>query len=331
MRIMVFDVPAESGGALSVLKDFYNSYKSDLDNEYIFVISRPDMKDTSNIKVLRFHWIKKSWLHRLYFDYFVAPKLIKRFMADKVLSLQNIIIPNTKVPQTVFIHNALPLAEYRFSIFEDKLLWVYQNILGRSIFRSIIKAQKVIVQTQWMKKKCTELLGVDPEKIKVMPPETNIEVKRRYSEVKENLAAFFYPASGVSFKNHKIIIDACIKLKEQGIKDYSVVFTLKGNENKNIVQLYKTVIDQELPIKFVGSLPREAVFEYYSKCMLIFPSYIETVGLPLLEAKLHETPIIAADCDFSHEILDGYNNVLFFNPFDKNKLSAVMAEMIKRR
>ena len=35
MRIMVFDVPAESGGSLSVLKAFHSEYKKKLNNNYI--------------------------------------------------------------------------------------------------------------------------------------------------------------------------------------------------------------------------------------------------------------------------------------------------------
>ena len=117
MNIMVFDVPAESGGALSILNEFYNSFSIDKENNYIFVVSKPILKDTENIKILRFPWIKKSWFHRFYFDHVIAPKLIKNYNVDRVLSLQNIIIPYTNVYQTVYVHNSLPFAEYRFSIF----------------------------------------------------------------------------------------------------------------------------------------------------------------------------------------------------------------------
>ncbi len=140
---------------------------------------------------------------------------------------------------------------------------------------------------------------------------------------------FFYPASGVIFKNHKIIIEACIKLKERGINGYNVIFTLNGDENKHIIHLYKKVIEYELPVKFVGSLLREDVFDYYSKSVLVFPSYIETVGLPLLEAKIHGTPILVSDCAFAHEILVGYKNALFFNPFDSKYLAGLMGNFIK--
>ncbi len=328
MRIMVFDVPAESGGALSVLHEFYNEFKLDQENEYIFVLSVPELKETSNIRVLRFPWIKKSWGHRLYFDHFIAPRLIKEYEIDQVLSLQNITIPRTKVHQSVFVHNALPFSEYKFSFNENKLLWIYQNIIGKKIIDSIKKADHVIVQTNWMKKQCVEQLKETAKKIEVKPPKINIEVKKTFEKTKESMSTFFYPSSGVVFKNHKVIVDACLMLNEERIIDYMFIFTLKGDENEHIANLYNTVKKQGLPIKFIGSLTREEVFDFYSRSVLIFPSYMETVGLPLLEAKMHKTPIIASDCAFSHEILSEYTKATFFNPFDSDSLKSILKDKL---
>lgn len=330
MRIMVFDVPAESGGALSVLHDFYNEYKLDKKNEYIFVVSLPELRETSNIKVLRYPWIKKSWIHRLYFDHFVAPKLIKKYKVDKVFSLQNIIIPHTKVYQSVFVHNALPFSEYRFYFNESMFLWIYQNIIGRKIMKSIKKADQVIVQTKWMQKKCIEELGVNGEKVDVKQPKIDIEVKEFFQETKESLSTFFYPASGVVFKNHKIIVDACLKLKENGITDYKVIFTLRSDENEHISRLNTIIKNNQLPIKFAGSMARDEVFNYYTKSILIFPSFIETVGLPILEAKMHETPILVADCIYARSILSNYNATNFFNHKNTLELSELMIKCINK-
>lgn len=329
MKIMVFDVPAESGGALSILKEFYHEYRADENNEYIFVVSKPELEETKNIKVLRYPWIKKSWLHRLYFDNFIAPKLVLEFEVDEVFSLQNIIVPHTEVKQTVYVHNSLPFAEYRFKLLENRLLWIHQNVISRSIFKSIKKAHRVIVQTNWMKRACIEKLNVNGDKIEVMFPKINVEVKQYFKQKKKNIPTFFYPASGVVFKNHKVIVEACMELKKQGIKDYKVIFTLNGDENKNIHALYRKVKEYDLPIDFIGNISRDKVYEYYLRAVLIFPSYIETVGLPLIEAKLHKTPIIASDCAFSHEVLDGYENVCFFNKFDCVKLKELMKKNIE--
>jgi glycosyltransferase involved in cell wall biosynthesis len=328
MRIMVFDVPAESGGALSVLHEFYNEFKLDKENEYIFVLSLPELKETSNIKVLRFPWIKKSWGHRLYFDHFIAPKLIKRHNVDKALSLQNIIIPHTKVHQSVFLHNAIPFSDHRFSFSENRFLWVYQNFIGRNILKSIRKADNVIVQTKWMADKIVDELNIHHDRIEVKPPRIDITFMDIFKETKESLSTFFYPASAAVFKNHKVIIEACLKLKEEGIYDYKVIFTLKGNENENTKDLFNIVNKNKLPVEYVGTLERSKVFELYTKSILIFPSYLETVGLPLLEARIHETPIIASDCAFSHEILDRYEKVNFFDPNNEKALADIILKYI---
>lgn len=330
MRIMVFDVPAESGGALSVLHEFYNEFKLDQENEYIFVLSLPELKEASNIKVLRFPWIKKSWGHRLYFDHIIAAKLIKEYDIDRVLSLQNVIISHTAVYQSVFVHNALPFSEYRFRLKEDKLLWVYQNIIGKNIIRSIKKADHVIVQTNWMKKKIIEGLMVNSNKIEVKQPKIDISVKEQFRKTKESLSTFFYPASGVVFKNHKVIVDACLKLKGEGISDYKIIFTLRGDENKHIAKLYNIVKENQLPIKFIGGLTREEVFDFYTKSTLIFPSFIETVGLPLLEAKMHETPIIVADCAYSREILNEWKRADYFQYSYPEQLTELLKKYLSK-
>ncbi len=328
MRIMVFDVPAESGGALSVLHEFYNEFKLDQENEYIFVLSLPELEETSNIKVVRFPWIKKSWGHRLYFDHFVAPKLIKEYDIDQVISLQNVIIPHTTVYQSVFVHNALPFSEYRFRLTEYKLLWVYQNIIGKNIIRSIKKADRVIVQTNWMKKKFIEELMINSNKIEVKRPKVDITIKEQFWKTKDSLSTFFYPASGVVFKNHKVIVDACLKLKEEDIGDYKVIFTLNGDENKHIAKLYNTVEENQLPIEFRGSIQRDEVFRLYLDSVLLFTSYIETVGLPLIEARMHGTPIIAPDLEYSNEILLNYESFVKVNVFDSNDLYRALSIFI---
>ena len=330
MNIMVFDVPASSGGALSILRDFYNEVKieSNKSIKWFFVLSTPELEETKNIKIFRFPWIKKSWIHRLYFDYFVAPKLIKKYNIDKTLSFQNVVVPHTEVPQILYVHQPLPFVDYKFSFKENKIFWIYQNIIGKLIKKSIKKAKKVIVQTSWMKKACMGQIGIDSKKIKVISPKINLNIIRYFNPSKTNMGTFFFPAGAESYKNHKIIVESCKKLKKQAMNDYNVIFTLKGNENDSIATLYEEVKELDLPIKFVGGLPREDVFELYTKSILIFPSYIETFGLPMLEARLHKTIILASNCPFSNEILEGYENAYFFNPFNSRELMNLMEKAI---
>ncbi len=328
MNIMVFDVPAEGGGALTILKQYYEKAVNDKNNKWFFVISTPDLVETDNIKVMKYPWVKKSWFHRLYFDTFVAHKIVGRYKINEVLSLQNVLVRKLKIKQTLYLHQPLPFIKKRYRMTENIKFWVYQNLICKMIFSSIKKADKVIVQTKWMKDTCIKIVGVDSNKFEIKQPELNIDVKKFYEQEDAEKKLFIYPASGMIYKNHCIITEALKKLKKQNISNYRVLFTLNGNENKNVEKLYKLVNEYNLPVEFIGQISLEEVYDYYSKSILIFPSYIETFGLPLLEAKMHGSPILASDCDFSHEILDGYKYAYFFNPFDSNELFNYMKKLL---
>lgn len=320
-RIVVYDVAASASGALSVLNDLYAEVRNynDKSIRWTFVISTPRLKETENIKVIRAPWVKKNWLCRLFFDYFVAPKITKDEKADKILSLQNTIVPNTHIPQVLYLHQPLPFVEYRFTLLESPLFWTYQNIIAKFIYSSVKKAEKVIVQTHWMKDACVEKTQVSPDKITVIPPVINIVPQKLFSYENMDIPTFIYPATPLIYKNHKVIIEACKQLVKEGVTNFRVIFTMTGTENKLARKLKKETDKYNLPIEFVGVLKREELFEWYSKAILLFPSYIETFGMPLLEARVHGTEIVSLEKPFSQEILRNYSDAYYFDDFKQLK------------
>lgn len=333
MNVMVFNVAAESSGALSILLDFYEDIKNikNQDVNWFFVLGLPGLDETDKIKVLRFPWIKKSWFHRLFFDNVIAPRLVKRYKIDKILSFQNVTIPHVKVEQTIYMHNSLPFVEHKFKIFENTKLWIYQNIIGRIIVKSIKKAKNTIVQSYWIKQRCLEKAKIPEDRITVIPPKLEIKVNEFYDYNSLPYNKFFYPATAFSYKNHSVIIDACKILLNKDVSNYSVLFTLTGQENSYSSNLFEEVNKNQLPIEFAGHLERDQVMKNYSKMILLFPSYIETFGLPLLEAKMHKDIIVASDCEFSNEILADYNNVIFFNHYNALELAEIMNMLISNQ
>ena len=81
-------------------------------------------------------------------------------------------------------------------------------------------------------------------------------------------------------------------------------------------------------LKIIGKLSHIEVVKLLRKSTLIFPSKLETFGLPLLEAKLCKAFILAGDMPFSHDILDGYSNVKFFNVNNPQELADEMQDVI---
>ena len=70
------------------------------------------------------------------------------------------------------------------------------------------------------------------------------------------------------------------------------------------------------------------VMEIYTTSILVFPSYIESLALPLLEARNSKTIILASDCKFSKELLSDYENAYFFDPFKSEELANLMEKCI---
>lgn len=327
MRTLVYDIAADSGGAATVLQSFYEEFKKDTENEYIFVLSVYELPETENIKVLNFPEVKKSMLHRLYFDHFVAHKLVKKYKADRVLSLQNIELPHTNVPQTVYEHNALPFSEYKFKPWEAFRPWYSQQILGRMMKKSICRAEKVLVQTNWMKEEIIRQCGIPADRVEVKFPPVKM-LKTHPWKMDETCPTFFYPAGPPAYKNHRTFLKACELLKEQGMEDYRVIWTVTGEENEGMKKLKAEAEEKQLPIEFIGPVPRTQLFEQYASSVLVFPSYIETIGLPLLEARSVGAPILAADCLYARDGVEGYEKAEFFETFDSEALSRLMKQKI---
>ena len=328
MNILVYGVAAESGGALSVLKDFYEQFKKKKENHYYFVVSTPHLEECDNITVLRFPEIKKGWGHRLFFEYLKAPQLVKKYKIDEVFSTTNTILPFVKVNQILYLHNSLPFSEYRFKWNENHLFWIYQNIIARFIYHSLERADHIITQTKWMKNAVIDQCGIPEGKIEVQtPPIDDSMVKPYHPTGRETI--FFYPAAPFSYKNHRLIIEACKILKSREITDWQVLLTLNANGSPYERELAAVAKDFRLPVKFIGFLSREEVFDWYSKSVLLFPSYIESFPLPLMEAMLTGAPILASDMPFSREILNGYGKSDFYDIQDAEKLASEMAHEVK--
>jgi glycosyltransferase involved in cell wall biosynthesis len=320
MRIIVNDIAASPGGALSVLKSFYKYLtESDIakEHEWIFLLSDRYIEERDNIKLLILDDIKKSWFNRLKFDLFVGKNFISKLNPDVVFSLQNTITFGINCPQAIYMHQSIPFQKIkRFSFFkqEERLLAIYQYIIGSIIKSSIRKADMIIVQTQWIRDAVIEFTGIDIGKtINIFP---NIEDYSDFMNDEQfDRHRFFYPASKHLYKNHQCIYDACDILMNRGVDDFNIELTI-------VDEIYRPNIIT------LGELSFETVIKRYNMSTLIFPSYLETVGLPLIEARQMGTIILASDCPFSKEALEGYGNAYFFNPFKPQELADLMEKVL---
>lgn len=324
MQIVVNDIAASSGGALAILTSFYKYVReNDKDNTWIFLVSNDCLQETERIKIVKREDVKKNWIRKLKFDFFDGARYINSLSPDYVLSLQNILTFGVKAPQAVYVHQAIPFQNNKkFSFFEkeERVYAFYQYFVGLLIKCSVKAANRVFVQTKWMRKNVAQKSAVSEEKITVIPVEIESFDASDVCDDQATSRRFFYPAAFEScYKNQKCIYDACELLRNEGRTDYQITLTLdestyKANE-----------------IVCCGRLNKDEMFSQYQKSTLLFPSYLETVGLPLVEAMSLGTVILAADCEYAHEVLDSYENAYYFNPFDPDDLKKQMMDVMDGR
>ena len=245
------------------------------------------------------------------YELFQLKAVLKKISPDEIISLQNMVVQGIKCKQTVYLHQSFQFSpvRFRFTKKDERSLAFRQRIICRLIRARLNKADKVIVQTNWMKQSVSKWAHFPEDRIVVEPPKVSLPIKKEPMEVQKN--CFIYPANAYLNKNHRVIVDACRILKKQGVTGYRIQFTLSEGNPGVTRQLLKEIKTEALPIEYIGHLEKSELFIKYQTMITLFPSYIETFGLPLLEAKELNGIVLASDRPFSHEILDGYDKATF--------------------
>ena len=140
---------------------------------------------------------------------------------------------------------------------------------------------------------------------------------------------FFYPLIARSFKNVEYIAQAIQLLPDSVKSKIQVHLTFeKGDSNYANFIINNNSIDQ---FYFVGKISLEEVFGYYQAMdCLLFPSKLETWGLPLSEAKGFDKPILAANLPYTKETVGNYDKVSFFDVTIPNELTLLMTEFVSK-
>lgn len=322
MKTIVVNNPAaKESGALTVLKNFLeNIYKSKCNNKFYIFVSLEELKnyEKENIKIIIIG--KQNFKQRILWDNYGLKKYLKvnKIKPDLFLSIQNTGVNLSKdILQLIYYHQPLPISEKKWSFFkkEERKYWFYKNIYPFFIKQYLDRADKVIVQTQWIKEGFSKKFNYKLENILLNKPIIKTPEFGKIKIIPRNKFRIFYPATPLIYKNHKIIIQSLGELKKEVSnldEKVECIFTFFKGENLEIDNLIKKYQLEE-SIKLIGKIPYEEVLSYYrSSDLMIFPSYIETLGLPLIEAQYFSLKIVAIKHSYSNEILSYYKNKKFF-------------------
>ena len=312
--VLVNATALSASGALTILRQFLTNAANDKQRVYLcFVPEKIELQSFDNIIYEKIN--KESFLGRVLWDKFGVSRYIKfnKLKPCKVISLQNTSV-RSEFPQIIYVHQPIPFSNIKIKFnFQNLKFLMYKYIYSFFIF-SNSKNSTFVVQTNWMKDAILEKnKDISEDRVFVISPTIDIRERNTCCErINSQKLKVIYPATPIFYKNHEIILDAMKLLSSQSqLGDMIFQVTFHPESYPEFVKKMK-ILGLEENIEFLGVLPYEKLMkEYEQASAVVFPSYLETFGLPLAEAAVLGKLIICSDLPYTHDVLNGYRNVKY--------------------
>jgi glycosyltransferase involved in cell wall biosynthesis len=315
MNIIVNATALRSSGGLSILRQFIDEIPNDSFRYFLFVDESVSLQNhPRNVQIVPCN--KRSFFKRFSWDAWGLKRWLKRHQIEPIasLSLQNTNFRlNKSVPNYIYYHQSIPLFPYKWCLLkkEERPLWFYKNIYPFFVRLFINHQTGVFVQLDYIKDTFSIRFDFPEERIHVVFPKVEIstykEKKEKLLGIDKNKFNLFYPATSFFYKNHDILLKAFSLIDARLSVKVILYLTIKDD----FQSIYRF---ENIEIVALGQISHEDIFDWYNQVdVLVFPSYIESLGLPLIEAASSGLPIIVSDLPYAKEVLDGYEGVSYID------------------
>ena len=167
-------------------------------------------------------------------------------------------------------------------------------------------AHKVLVQTPSMQRQAEAFLGRSAEVIPFFECAGGYSEKPTRKSIAETTAYdFVYVASGEPHKNHVRLIEAWKILAAEGLFPW-LCLTVPEQQYPEVVNYIRSARTEDgLRIENVSVSSNLEIEALYQKSRaVVYPSTLESFGLPLIEAREAGLPIIAGEMDYVRDVVD---------------------------
>lgn len=327
-RIVFSGVNFTGMGPLTVFRDAIASMAATYADEYeiVALVHKRSLFDIPGVSFIEFPEIKSSWLKRLRFEYFDCRKISESIKPHLWVAMHDMTPNVTAKIRAVYCHNPSPF--YQSGIKEVLLDWKFglSTLLYRFLYGINIRANDfVVVQQEWMRSEFRSRYGV--RNVVVAHPSAGqpaVEMGENAGVRASRPYTFFFPAYPRVFKNFEQILEAARRLESSGFDKFEVWLTINGTETRYAEALRRDYQDLSC-VKWLGLLPHSEVMRLYDEAdCLIFPSKLETWGMPITEFKATGKSILAVDLPYAHETVGEYGQAAFFEVGGDVQLSAMM-------
>lgn len=303
------------------------------------LVHKADLAQYAGVEYIEIPWTVKSWWSRLWCEYMTMHRISMQLQPIALwLSLHDTTSRVKAERQAVYCHNPFPFMDLHW-----RDLWMSWRIAGfatlsRYAYQINIHSNRyVIVQQQWLREEFQRMYHLDPRQIIVARPSTTVKPLPSLQEEQSSNQnrsdrpyRFFFPAASETNKNFETLCQAAELLEQElGTEAFEVAITVAGTENRYGRWLSRRWAHVK-SIHWLGFIsPQEVASQYATTDCLVFPSRMETWGLPITEFMAYHRPILMADLPYAHETAQGAKACAFFNPHDPQALKQQMKRLIE--
>jgi glycosyltransferase involved in cell wall biosynthesis len=305
-KITIQAINVSGLGSVNWVKSFIFTYKNYFQKNFTEFYLNEKITLNNNKKLLHINKVENNFFFKIYFYFKIIFTINKNSF---LISLSDLPVPFIK-NQILFVNQANlidpKINKYASSSFIFMIKRLYLRIF-------IKRLKKIFVQSYHMKASLMKSYKIKPKLLHVL----KIPIKKtkiKFIKKKTKITKLLFPANHYLYKNHKIIIRA---LSEYPIKNLLVYFTATKSEFNQ----YKKIKS----IKRIDYYNHKDTYNVYNKFDgIIYPSKIESLGLPLIEAMHFGIPVLCANLPHAREIFG--DKALYFN---ENSTHSVKQSILK--
>lgn len=266
----------------------------------------------SNVKLVDVPYTKESTVKNILWHQWLFQKLLKKYKCDLAYIPNFTLLLWKAVPTIVTIHD---LIEYNVPEKFSKARMLYRKCICDPLMAK--RSDHILTVSQSSYNDIVKYLKVKPSKITLTLNASDKNFFRRYTyeEVMPVISKYnlkykdyllFVGTIDYPGKNIKTVIEAFFNLKNRGeLEGMKLVIIGKDGFNSQVIYDFVNSSSFKDDIIFTGYLTDEDLPKFYAgAAIMLYLSFFEGFGLPVLEAMSCATPVICPNTSCFPEIVE---------------------------
>jgi len=326
---------ASSGGAVRYLSQICPALAQAAPGNSYFLLNRAAQQSQLPELPDNFRWVQipdytASLPRRLLWLQVGLPKILRNIGADVLFAASDVSTLQPPCPMVVMVHNFNPFSPSRNEV------WSRSQLARITLHRWLIrrtaqKAARVIFVSEWSSQEITPHLGIPAHRTTVIyhGVDQDFSPSTGGSSSRKSPRFLLAVSEVLQHKNLHRMVEAYCNLTQMMDDDLQLV--IAGSVGSQSV---KSSLEQTLSkhgmlnrVTFTGFVSKDELANLYRQAeLLIFPSMVETFGLPLIEAMASGLPVVTSNATVMPEICQ--EATLYFDPQSVPEMTQTMQRVL---